>query len=341
MGTSTAIEWTDHTFFNPWWGCAKVSPACDHCYAEAWDKRTGGAHWGPHAERRTFGDKHWNEPLRWNAAAEKAEVRRRVFCASMAHAPEGARERLWNLIRETPHLDWQLLTKRPQNIAKMLPADWGDDGYPNVWLGTTVENQAEAERRIPHLLAVPARVRFLSCEPLLGPVDLDCVPWPVGWRDKDDVISDGVDPLRYTRAHLDWVIAGGESGAGARPTNPDWFRDLRDQCFAAGIPFFFKQHGDWADTWAAQIDPALGEGKPYVHVEPLSRQRFTKSSAPNIELRRVGKKAAGALLDGREHKAFPRARRETATSDEPAASANARAALTRTAEPNSSAGTEP
>lgn len=143
MGENSKIEWTHHTF-NTWWGCVKVSPACDNCYAESLSKRFGD-HWGPKAEYRTFSDKHWNEPLRWNRAAEKAGERHRVFCASMAdvfdnRAPEGARERLWALIRQTPHLDWLLLTKRPQNIAEMLPEDWGD-GYPNVWLGVTVENQ--------------------------------------------------------------------------------------------------------------------------------------------------------------------------------------------------------
>lgn len=154
LGKSTPIEWTDHTF-NPWWGCTKVSPACDHCYAEAWDKRTGGDHWGPHSNRRTFGDKHWNEPLRWDRAAAEAGARRRVFCASMADvfdnaAPENALSRLWQLVRSTPWLDWQLLTKRPQNIRTMLPPDWGE-GYANVWLGTTTENQEEADRRVVHL----------------------------------------------------------------------------------------------------------------------------------------------------------------------------------------------
>lgn len=175
MGVETKIQWTDHTF-NAWWGCTKVSAGCDHCYAEAFDHRLGGAHWGAGAARKVFKDKHWSEPRRWNEAARKAGKRARVFCSSMAdvfdsEAPEGELTKLWELIRETPWLDWQLLTKRPHRIAQSLPADWGD-GWPNVWLGTTVENQEQAELRIPRLLAVAARVRFLSCEPLLGQVDL-------------------------------------------------------------------------------------------------------------------------------------------------------------------------
>ena len=141
------------------------------------------------------------------------------------HAPDGERERLLALIRETQWIAWQLLTKRPQNMAKMLPADWGN-GYPNVWLGTTVENQVEAKRRIPYLLAVPAAIHFLSCEPLLEAIDL--APWLNG---------------------IDWVIAGGESGRGARPMHPAWVRSLRDQCMEAGTAFFFKQVGSHRGDW--------------------------------------------------------------------------------------------
>lgn len=154
MGKETGIGWTRHTF-NPWWGCKKVSAGCKFCYAESIDKVYGGGqHWGIGAPRREFGDKHWNEPRRWNKQAVKDGVRRRVFCASMAdvfdpEAPAGALERLWQLIRETPQLDWLLLTKRPERIASSLPADWGK-GWHNVWLGTSVENQEAADKRIPH-----------------------------------------------------------------------------------------------------------------------------------------------------------------------------------------------
>jgi protein gp37 len=237
MGQNSAIEWTDHTF-NPWTGCQAVSEACKFCYAEGLDKRFGHAdRWGPHGVRVRTAAANWKRPLAWSLDAENAGQRVRVFCASMADVfdnavPEEWRADLWALIRATPHLDWQLLTKRPQNIVKMLPADWGA-GWPNVWLGTTVENQEEADRRIPHLLAVPARVRFLSCEPLLGPVDLNKnVP--------------GERMLRWHRpmiGALDWVIAGGESGPGARPMDLAWTRSLRDQCAAARVPFFMKQMG--------------------------------------------------------------------------------------------------
>jgi protein gp37 len=178
-------------------------------------------------------------------------------------APKGALDRLWQVIRATPQLDWQLLTKRPQNIRKRLPADWGD-GFPNVWLGTTVENQQEAHRRIPYLLSVAAHVRFLSCEPLLGPISLH---------------------HDWTYGGLHWIIAGGESGPKARPSNPEWFRSLRDQCTKAELAFHFKQWGNWR--------PADGR-------EGSSRKRVQLKSESGIQiLVHLGKKASGRELDGR------------------------------------------
>lgn len=263
MGVETAIAWTDHTF-NPWWGCERVSPGCQHCYAESFAKRTGNAVWGKNADRRRFSDKHWNEPRKWNRKAEQDGVRRRVFCASMADVFEyradhhADRQRLWALIAETPHLDWQLLTKRPENVRDMVPVDWllGDPGWPqNVWIGTTVEDQQRADERIPLLLAIPATVRFLSCEPLLGPVDLglgqdhrgherdfittDVYPQCLDCSTEDDV----VDWTYIDGPQIGWVIAGGESGPKHRPLNLDWARSIRDQCAAAQVPFFFKQVG--------------------------------------------------------------------------------------------------
>jgi protein gp37 len=229
MGKNTNIEWCDATF-NPWWGCFKVSPGCTNCYAETFAKRVGQQIWGPPAttERRFFGDKHWAEPLKWNADAAAAGERRRVFCASMSDVFEdhpmlpAQRRRLWNLIEDTPHLDWLLLTKRPENVATMLPQKY----WPNVWLGTSTEDQQRADERVPVLLRyrdlVP--VLFLSVEPMLGPIDLTYVPYI------------------YT-ARLDWVIVGGESGPRHRPFEVDWARSLRDQCHAAGAAFHFKQHG--------------------------------------------------------------------------------------------------
>lgn len=222
MAENSGIEWTTHTF-NPWIGCTKVSAACDHCYAEAWDNRFGGERWGPHAARTRT--KTWGNPVRWNRQAAATGERPRVFCASLADVfdnhrsiEDSWRRDLWLMIERTPNLDWLLLTKRPQNIARYIPPSWRDKGCPeNVWLGTTVENQTEHDRRVHHLTAIPAVVHFLSMEPLQEPVD-----------------------LRGAKG-LEWVIAGGESGAQHRPADPNWFRSLRDQCAAAGVAFLFKQ----------------------------------------------------------------------------------------------------
>lgn len=258
MAENSGIEWTHHTF-NPWTGCTKVSPACDHCYAEAWSKRSGHVEWGPHGARRRT--KTWGNPVKWNKALEGKGRRERVFCASLADIGDNHRsiEPQWRtdlskLIEATPNLDWLLLTKRPQNILRLYP--WCQvTGLPdNVWIGTTVENQEEAERRIPHLLQIPAKVHFLSCEPLIGPVDLCEVAGmstdedgtvPVFWNALNGIAydewgdempcSDGLPNA------LSWVITGGESGANYRPADPDWFRSLRDQCENAGVPFLFKQ----------------------------------------------------------------------------------------------------
>lgn len=248
MAEKTGIEWCDSTF-NPVVGCTKVSAACDFCYAESWAKRTGHPElWN--GSRRLTSNENWLKVSRWNEAAAKFRDengrRRRVFCASLADVfdnqwEETWRSALWFLIAQCPGLDFLLLTKRPQNIRKMLPPDWGD-GYPNVWLGTTVENQEEADRRIPHLLAVPATVHFLSCEPLLERLDLSAIPLRPGhaplyapltgnWWHTDTGL----------KTTIDWVIAGGESGPNARLMQSDWVRSLRDQCATAGVPFFFKQ----------------------------------------------------------------------------------------------------
>lgn len=287
MGATTEIRWTDSTF-NPWWGCARVSEACQHCYAESWAKRFG-VEWGKKAERRTFGDKHWDEPLRWNRQAEAAGVRRLVFCASMAdvfedhHELPPERERLWDLIAATPALTWQLLTKRPENILGMVPKSWIDRWPANVWAGTTVENQRWADERIPHLLEVPAPVRFLSCEPLFGPLKLglrvdhrnherDHITTDAYFQCLDCSTEDEIVDWTYPDGlrDVDWVIAGGESGSKAQPSDPDWFRSIRDQCVRADVPFLFNQWGEFN-----------GEGN------------------------RVGKKAAGHVLDGRTHDAIP------------------------------------
>ncbi len=273
------IEWTDHTF-NPWWGCSRVSPGCDHCYAEKLAKCYGHAIWGPGTKRRFFSDKHWDAPLQWNAQAEQDQVRRRVFSASMSDVFEDRRDldvhrtRLWPLIESTKWLDWLLLTKRVQNVMRMVP--WGQTWPANVWIGTTVENQAWADQRIPTLLTIPASVRFLSCEPLLGPIDLTAymANRPV-----------------YLPYPIDWLIAGGESGGHARPINPDWVRPLRDSCVSAGVPFLFKQWGEYAP------------------VESLTKPRATHQvmtgTDGQILMQRLGKKQAGRELDGRTWDELP------------------------------------
>lgn len=294
MAEQSKIEWTDATF-NPWWGCEKISPGCKHCYAEAFAKRTGHKVWGK-VPRRLFGPKHWAEPEKWARKAAALGVRARVFCASMADVFEDApelepeRRKLWALIRSTfftckngcdwtdikpvvttkngrgTHcnmcsdasgmggLDWLLLTKRPENIAKFLPADVA----PLVWVGATVEDQEHAEKRIPHLLlgAALARVRFLSCEPLLGPLDLSEWLWGRAHSPRED-----------PAIGVNWVIAGGESGHGARPFDVEWARTLRAQCLSAGVPFFMKQLGAYARDASSgvwRVNPALPDGKDRV-----------------------------------------------------------------------------
>lgn len=272
LAKNSRIEWTTHTF-NPWWGCVKVSPACKHCYAEAWAKRVGSRVWGIKAERRFFGDKHWAEPIKWDVAAAEAGERPRVFCASMADVFEDRRDlddariRLWELIEATPNLDWLLLTKRPELVRKMVP--WAKSWPTNIWLGTTVEDQEWAEERLPHLAEIPAAVRFISAEPLLGPLNIS----------------------RWLGEHIDWVITGGESGPKARPSSPSWFLDLLNQCMASEVPFHFKQWGDWAP----------GQGLN------LAKARASHAADGTMMLR-VGKKAAGRVLDGAIWDGLPKAR---------------------------------
>jgi len=292
MAENTKIEWTHHTF-NPVRGCKKVSDGCKNCYAEKMSKRnpeTLGV-WGDDGVRAIAAESYWKQPVKWNRDAEKDGERRRVFCASLADVFEDRpewiepRARLFDLIRQTPNLDWLLLTKRPDNIIHsiyQLPLDfWPEEtremarnwlyGLPpkNVWLGTSVENQEQADKRIPELLKIPAAVRFLSCEPLLEPVDLLKAFPAMGcfsFKDVDEttgeVLADGAG-----LADIHWVICGGESGPNARPMHPDWARRLRDQCKAANVPIFIKQMGseyarrhhfsdpkggDWLE-WAAEF----------------------------------------------------------------------------------------
>ena len=307
MAERSNIEWCDATF-NPWIGCTKVSPACDHCYAERdFDLRRHVVTWGAGQARKRTNAENWKKPVRWNdqpfcecmgcgwrgevreGTVRRAagmhppadmrhcpscdepllkEARRRVFCASLAdvfdnEVPTAWRVDLLDIVRATPHLDWLLLTKRIGNARRLIAeaasmaqnygtrgalANWltcwlDGDAPRNVWLGATICNQAEADRDIPKLLATPAAVRFVSIEPMLGPIDLTdiVVRHGSGTEDHLSALYDPDDDEADTASYLDWVICGGESGPHARPMHPHWARDLRDQCAAAGVPFFMKQ----------------------------------------------------------------------------------------------------
>ena len=257
MGQNSEIAWTDHTF-NPWWGCTKVSAGCEHCYAEGVANRFAPGLWGAKGRHRFFGEKHWAEPSKWNRRAADSGVRERVFCGSMCDVFEGVgyghmdfgemyrgRRKLWDLIEWTPHLDWLLLTKRPGNVATF--ASWQSPRFylPNVWLGVTAENQATADERIPLLLQVPAAKRFVSCEPLLSALDLSKYLGATLTAHGGERIQHPDHRIPTTGGTwdfgLDWVIAGCESGPGARHAMGTWFRMLRNQCEAAGVPHFLKQ----------------------------------------------------------------------------------------------------
>lgn len=313
MAENSKIEWCHHTH-NPWRGCTRVSQECAKCYAETLSHRNPGTLgvWGPNGTRVFAAEATWREPLKWDRKAKDAGERHRVFCASLADVFEDwggsvtgsngnrlwwchgslsnsplpsvgmekgcrwatlddVRSRLFDLIDETPNLDWLLLTKRPENIDRMMPeadshmVSWAHAGpvpiRPNVWLGTSV-GVRDTLWRIDHLRKVPAAVRFLSIEPLLedlGTIDL---------------------------TGINLVIVGGESGHGARPMHPDWARSIRDQCVKAGVAFFFKQWGEHQP-----IDGAY-------HHSDLTAANLGYGGWQSA-MQRVGKKAAGRVLDGR------------------------------------------
>lgn len=335
MAENTKIEWTDHTF-NPWEGCQKVGAGCDHCYAETRNARFAGGqavNWGPGAPRRRTSASNWRKPLAWNANHEeffaKHGRRQRVFCASLADVFDNAVDPQWrvdlfSLILKTPNIDWLLLTKRIGVVPKLLDEsirhieslpDWTDEKpHPleavrnmladwvllrkppkNVWLGATIVNQEEADRDIPKLLSVAAAVHFLSMEPLLGPVDLtgEYLKAKLG-----EYPFKGLPAEHRTQLleMLDWVIVGGESGPGARPMSPDWARALRDQCQAAGVPFFFKQWGEWSPGYAEH-----GNDLGYDAIVDAAQHQWPEGHCSF----KVGKKAAGRLLDGRTWDGFP------------------------------------
>lgn len=307
MGETTKIEWTatylnesvlwqrgltkviPGATFNLVVGCQKVSPACKFCYAEALDIRwSEGKHWGPNTERKQMSENYWKQPHKWNKEAGVAGIKRKVFCASLADWCEDhpqlvvPRIRLFNLIEDTPNLIWLLLTKRPENIMRFIPDSWKRQPPKNVWYGTTVESD-EYISRIEELVKVPATLRFLSCEPLFSGLD---IAFFLGSRPLGS-------PLFHDRmgiaGKIHWVIAGGESGHHARPSHPDYFRELRDQCFLRDVPFFFKQWGEWTEH----------------RLEDAKKLQGVIYKGFGQDMCLVGKKEAGRHLDGELYNQMP------------------------------------
>ncbi|MBW4982528.1 phage Gp37/Gp68 family protein [Mameliella sp. CS4] len=332
MAEHSTIEWTDATW-NPITGCSVVSPGCTNCYA----MKLAGTRLRNHPSRAGLTDSSragpvWNGKVRLNDQWLEQPIHwrrgRNVFvCAhgDLFHedVPDDWIDAVFAVMALAPQHNFQVLTKRAARMRTYMShvnahgetrheiierkarhmfeyADaWMTESWPlpNVWMGVSVENQAEADRRIPHLLSIPAHVRFLSCEPLLGPVDLTAIR-----RTRELGFMRPLDG-RFNR--IDWVIAGGESGPGARPSNPQWFRDLRDQCAAAGVPFHFKQWGEWhpGDGMGDDIDgSAFGcfdDAGRWVH--PV-QQDF---AATRTTMFRIGKSRALRQLDGVTHDGFP------------------------------------
>lgn len=262
MGFDSKIEWTHHTF-NPWLGCTKVSPACKFCYAEQFTNRYGMVNWGPNGERKKTSEQNWKKPYAWNRKAEKEGVRYRVFCASLADIfddhesiKQEWRDALFKMIKETPNLDWLLLTKRPENYHKFLPSDWGV-GYANVWLGISVENQQRANERMPILISTNAAIRFLSCEPLLGNIDF-------GY---------------HTFEFINWVIIGGESGhlKDIRKLDLEHVKSVINQSKEYGIKVLFKQLGTLLAKELKLTDTKGGNFEEYPqHLDWLKIREYPK-----------------------------------------------------------------
>lgn len=342
MSANTKIEWCDATA-NHWAGCTKVSPACDKCYAERMAGRLWGTQWGAGMPRKQFAG---------TDAALKALDRKakrighplRVFHNSLSDFFDKEVPVQWRIgalrsMLETPNLIHLLLTKRIGNAAEMLETalravhaqreGWRDNYLPNIWIGATIVNQEEADRDIPKLLDVPAAKRFLSMEPLLGPVDLTEVQVP---SEYDRLNHSGFYPSRFNSltteyddkhfhqppAAIDWVIVGGESGPGARPIHPDWARGLRDQCESAGVPFLFKQWGEWSPRAAIcgagqdfqSIDPSCSRWPEVIRLgehglDTRIIENCTPEAGEDVYVQLVGKKAAGRLLDGRTWDGVP------------------------------------
>lgn len=288
MGDKTKIEWADATW-NPVTGCTKVSPGCDHCYAESIADRFAGTPAYPDGFTVTLRPERLDQPLRWRRP-------RRVFVNSMSDlfhrdVPDQYIAGVFAVMARAPQHTFQILTKRHGRMRSLLNEHnfaarvMGPDDFewplPNVWMGVSVEDQRLADVRVRVLLRTPAAVRFLSCEPLLGPIDLA----------KSIEPNFAVSGLKNLDG-LHWVIVGGESGPKARPMHPDWARGLRDQCTSAGIPFHFKQWGEWAPEDQTPPDTVIP-----------ARVRVDDQTGTM----RLGKRTTGRLLDGRTWDEFPEA----------------------------------
>ncbi|MGL5512792.1 MAG: DUF5131 family protein [Sporomusa sp.] len=315
------IEWTDKVW-NPVTGCSKISAGCDNCYAERMSKRFAET-WGLSPDnpfKVTLHPERLEQPLRWKKPSK-------IFVCSMSDLFHD--DVPFDFLQSVLGIIWfshihnfghtfMILTKRPERMKDFfenkIHADSANNYHlpQNLWLGVTAENQEQADKRIPILLETPAAVRFVSVEPMLGPVDL-WYPKSI-WPDGPEMCCTGRDcgcrglptepPLIYG---LNWVICGGESGPGARPMHPYWARSLRDQCQAAGVPYFFKQWGEWESDLPNYAGPPLPpERVHWIWPDGTHKQVGCGEVSPgNILTHRVGKKAAGSLLDGQEWKQFP------------------------------------
>ncbi len=246
MGKDSKISWTDHSF-NPWVGCQKVGLGCMNCYAEhdMTRKLRWANAWGSPETSERLKTKTWNDPVKWNRQAQADGTRPKVFCGSLCDVFEDNpqvidwRLDLFSLIEDTPYLDWLILTKRPEIAQRFFAMT--NNLHDNIMMGVSIEDQATADERIDYLASVPARTRFLSLEPLLGPVNLGLMGTaPKTWTANGD--------YRPVWSFFHWVIVGGESGPNARPMHLDWVRDIRDQCQEADVPFFLKQWGEYAPS---------------------------------------------------------------------------------------------
>lgn len=322
MSRTTGIEYVRSTR-NFWTGCTKIGPGCDRCYAErfhAWISK--GANWGPGAPRTPHLEGAARDLRRWDkqAAAEQAAGASepwRVFINTQSdffdnEVPQEWRDFAWSIMRECKHLTFVIVTKRVGNVMSMLPADWGN-GYPNVWLLITVTDQREADRDIPKLVGIPMRVRGISAEPLLGLIDLTRIgadkPMYIdalrGVMRSTAPISIDPSPPEDT-PRIDWVITGGESGPNARPSHPDLYRALRDQCAAAGVAYLHKQNGEFLPC---AIDDR-GDGLVYCTAEDGSEREILgkheiHTFRDGTTMARVGKRFAGRMLDRIIHDGYP------------------------------------